>query len=252
MNLFKRQSSYAPKRKTSVIKQGYKEHVPVEEGDSEGVEVLEHIKENVIVAAGLPEMTDDRKQAFMRGVIPVYDVSLAAAYEIGVSNMGSVNEGVTREDFKTPEVCGLLSAGGELRTLGLHILYQLVLKSRDNLSHDGPSAALELLLSVGVLPLLCSCANKISDALLEESEDFITPLLSDMGLLSDILTLCCSEDILPNNKSHYISTIIHFRWLASAAGEKSVHKYPHINHNFCCLFVFTYIFYVIIVVLWFS
>jgi hypothetical protein len=155
----------------------------------------------------------------MRGVIPVYDVTLAAAYEVGVSNMGSVNEGVTREDFKTPEVCGLLSAGGELRTLGLHILYQFVLKSRDNTSHAGPSAVLELLLSVGVLPLLCSCANKISDALLEESEDFITPLLSDMGLLSDILALCCSEQILPPTKSHYISTIIHFRWLASAAAN---------------------------------
>lgn len=188
-----------------------------------GVEILEGGEDgkqgNVIVTSGLPEMSEDRKLAFMRGVIPVYDVTLAAAYEIGVSNMGSVNEGVTREDFKTPEVCGLLSAGGELRTLGLHILYQLVLKSTTPSSHEGPSAALELLLSVGVLPLLCSCANKISNALLEESEDYITPLLADMGLLSDILTLCCSENIVPQDKSHYISTIIHFRWLASAAGE---------------------------------
>ena len=222
MNLFKRQSSYAPNRKS--IKPGTSHTIPINEDDEKDeVEKLEgdaNTPSNVIVTSGLPEMTEDRKLAFMRGVIPVYDVTLAAAYEVGVGNMGSVNEGVTREDFKTPEVCGLLSAGGELRTLGLHILYQLVLKCSDNNNKsDGHSAALELLLSVGVLPLLCSCANKISDALLEESEDFITPLLADMGLLSDILSLCCSETILRQDKSHYISTIIHFRWLASAAGK---------------------------------
>ena len=220
MNLFKRQTSYAPRRRSSIVKSSLREEDESQD-DIENVKLTEMEKENnLIVTAGLPEMTNDRKDAFMRGVIPVYDVSLAAAYEVGVSNMGSVHEGVTREDFKTPEVCGLLSAGGELRTLGLHILYQLVQKSREKSSSSkGPSKALEVLLSVGVLPLLCSCAHKISDALLEESEDYITPLLSDMGLLSDILSLCCSEDIIPLDQSHYISTTIHFRWLASAAGE---------------------------------
>ena len=172
------------------------------------------------VRAAYPELTSDRADALLRGVIPVFDSNLSEAYGIGVRLIGSQLDSVARDELQPLEICSLLQAEGSLRRLGLFMLQHLTQKARDGI--QGFKSVVEICLANNLFQILSKIAFDDSQQLLTFStvENGDAVVLSELDLIVDILFSICCAEIYPDNKNLDIQSEVFFRGVAAAASVR--------------------------------
>jgi len=158
-------------------------------------------------------MDPARVEGFLKGLIPVGDKDFADAYGDGLRKFSSQEKHSVFEEFKPAELGSMLLAGGDIRSLGLHVFHNLVVSaSMATRSID----SLYSILKEGIIPIICVCAHDISIGLLDESEHHTTEMVAQISIIAETLSILCSEKLLPDKKIHGMTSSKQFGWLARA------------------------------------
>lgn len=173
----------------------------------------------LIAAQAVPRLTDSRAAALRRGTVPCFNPALAAAFGEGVRSLDFVSEvEAAHEELRPEELCSLLAASGPLCNLGVRTLLALArAATAEGVGGGQATVALNAALAVGVLPLAFNVAATLAAELETESTSLLSPALSLMIAITDVITTICSPVIFPGERSIGISAVSQVRRLAAAA-----------------------------------
>jgi hypothetical protein len=174
----------------------------------------------------LPELSEARAAALLRGEIPVFEVALAEAYGAGVRALSRSGggSGAAHEELRPAELVAILATpAGPLRLLATHMLASLA-RSVTALG-SGPSderaarGVLYAALDAGALPLLFVAAAEAAAAIEKDSAaawGSRVGALHALSVTSELLSMLCSAAVLPPERACGVQTDAQLRTLAQA------------------------------------